>query len=127
MGRAIDRYRAVLDIDPSSQDAILALDVRDCEKATAKLDSTTRELNSYLSEDCLWMDVGFHETGLKSWSLDYGRYLPKSLSALGDPRLAMPQMTDIATRLIAADPNLPGRIAARWRPGSPIFESRRAG
>ena len=97
----------------SKADAILALDVRDWEKATAKLDSTTRALNSYLAEDCIWMDVGFHELGQKSWSLDYGRYLAKSLSALGDPRLAMPQMVEIAERLIAADPALAVRIAAR--------------
>lgn len=111
-----NRHKQNLSMDtPSlaSADAILALDVRDWEKATAKLDSTTRELNSYLSEDCIWMDVGFHETGLKSWSLDYGRYLSKAFSALGDPRLAMPQMTEIAERLIAADPALPGKIAAR--------------
>jgi acetolactate synthase-1/2/3 large subunit len=97
----------------SEADAILALDVRDWEKATAKLDSTTRALSSYLAPDCKWMEVGFHELGLKSWSLDYGRYLPKSLSALGDPRLVMPQMTQIAQRLLAADPALAARVADR--------------
>ncbi|HSM42033.1 MAG TPA: thiamine pyrophosphate-dependent enzyme, partial [Afifellaceae bacterium] len=97
----------------SGADAILALDVVDWEKATAKLDSTSRELKSYLSDDCTWMEVGFHETGIGSWSLDYGRYLPKTLSALGDPRLAMPQMTEIAESLIAADPSLSERIARR--------------
>ncbi len=111
-----NRHPQALSMDTESlaqADAILSLDVVDWEKATAKLDSTTRELNSYLSDDCVWMEVGFHETGIASWSLDYGRYLPKSLSALGDPRLAMPQMTEIARRLIDADPDLPGRIAAR--------------
>jgi len=97
----------------SEADAILALDVRDWEKATAKLDSTTRALSSYLAPDCKWMEVGFHELGLKSWSLDYGRYLPKTLSALGDPRLVMPQMTQIAERLLAADPALAARVADR--------------
>ena len=111
-----NRHPQALSMDTESlgrADAILALDVRDWEKATAKLDSTTRELTSYLAEDCAWMEVGFHEIGQKSWSLDYGRYLPKRLSALGDPRLAMGQMTAIAERLIAADPALPERIAAR--------------
>ncbi|SLN64423.1 Acetolactate synthase isozyme 3 large subunit [Roseivivax jejudonensis] len=111
-----NRHPQALSMDTESlsqADAILALDVVDWEKATAKLDSTTRQLDSYLSEECVWMDVGFHETGIGSWSLDYGRYLPKRLSALGDPRLAMPQMTEIATRLIAEDPALPERIAAR--------------
>lgn len=111
-----NRHPQALSMDTDSlkqADAILALDVVDWEKATAKLDSTTRELTSYLADDCIWMEVGFHETGIGSWSLDYGRYLPKRLSALGDPRLAMPQMTGIAARLIAADPSLPPRIAAR--------------
>lgn len=94
-------------------DAILALDVRDWEKATAKLDSTTREVTSYLSPGCKWMEVGFHEIGIGSWALDYGRYLAKSLSALGDPRLAMPQMTEIAAQRIAEDPALAAKVAQR--------------
>lgn len=111
-----NRHPQALSMDTESlakADAILALDVVDWEKATAKLDSTTRELNSYLSDDCVWMDVGFHETGIASWSLDYGRYLPKTFSALGDPRLAMPQMTEIAKRLIADDASLADRITER--------------
>lgn len=111
-----NRHPQALSMDTDSlksADAILALDVVDWEKATAKLNSTTRELTSYLSEACVWMEVGFHETGIGSWSLDYGRYLPKRHSALGDPRLAMPQMTEIAERLIAADRGLAERIAAR--------------
>jgi acetolactate synthase-1/2/3 large subunit len=111
-----NRHPQALSMDTESlaeADAILALDVRDWEKATAKLDSTTRELTSYLSPDCAWMEVGFHETGIRSWALDYGRYLPKTLSALGDPRLAMPQMTGIAERLIAEDASLGERVARR--------------
>jgi acetolactate synthase-1/2/3 large subunit len=111
-----NRHPQNLSMDTESlreADAILALDVRDWEKATAKLDSTTRELSSYLAPDCKWMEVGFHELGLKSWSLDYGRYLPKLLSALGDPRLVMPQMTEIAERLIAQEPSLAERVAER--------------
>ncbi len=103
-----------MDTDSLAQaDAVLALDVVDWEKATAKLDSTTRELTSYLSDDCVWMEVGFHEIGIGSWSLDYGRYLAKAHSALGDPRLAMPQMTEIAERLLAAEPALAEKVAAR--------------
>lgn len=96
-----------MDVDSLAEaDAILALDVVDWEKATAKLDSTTRELASYLSPDCTWMAVGFHEIGIASWSLDHGRYLPKTLSALGDPRLAMPQMIEIAREKLNSSPGL---------------------
>lgn len=111
-----NRHPLNLSMDTASlrdADAILALDVRDWEKATAKLDSTTRELASYLGPDCRWMEVGFHELGLKSWALDHGRYLAKSLSALGDPRLAMSQMTEIARRVLAEEPNLAAAVAAR--------------
>lgn len=111
-----NRHPLNLSMDTESlkgADAILALDVRDWEKATAKLDSTTRELTSYLSEDCIWMEVGFHEMGIRSWSLDYGRYLPKAQSALGDPRLVMPQLTEIANQILAADPALAAKIAER--------------
>ncbi len=81
-----NRHPQALSMDTESlaqADAILALDVVDWEKATAKLDSTTRALTSYLSDDCAWMEVGFHETGIGSWSLDYGRYLPKDAERLG--------------------------------------------
>ncbi len=94
-------------------DAILALDVVDWEKATAKLDSTTRRVESFLAEGCEWMEVGFHETGISSWSLDYGRSLPKRLSALGDPRLAMPQMIEVARARLADDAALADRVEAR--------------
>lgn len=111
-----NRHPQSLSMDTDSlgrADAILALDVVDWEKAVAKLDSTNRKLTSYLREDCKWMEVGFHETGIASWSLDYGRYLPKTLSALGDPRLVMPQMTGIARARLEADPALAERIEAR--------------
>jgi acetolactate synthase-1/2/3 large subunit len=59
------------------------------------------------------MEVGFHEIGIGSWALDYGRYLHKPLSALGDPRLAMPQMTAIARERLANRPDLQARVAER--------------
>ena len=94
-------------------DAILSLDARDWEKATKKLDSTVRTLDSQLAGNIRWMEVGFHEIGIGSWALDYGRYLPKPLSALGDPRIAMPQMTGIARAKLAAAPELRAKVEAR--------------
>ena len=111
-----NRHPQNLSIDTESladADAILALDLVDWEKATAKLDSTTRELSSLLRPDCQWMAVGFHEIGIASWSLDYGRYLPQTLSALGDPRLAMPQMTEMARDRLKANPELQAGVQRR--------------
>jgi acetolactate synthase-1/2/3 large subunit len=113
-----NRHPLALSMDTPSlrkADAILALDIRDWEKETAKLDSTTRELTSILSPSCTWMEVGFHELGLGSWALDYGRYLPKSASVLGDPRLAMPQLTAIARRRLDGDAGLAARVDERKR------------
>jgi acetolactate synthase I/II/III large subunit len=111
-----NRHPQSLSMDTPSlrkADAILAIDIRDWEKETAKLDSTTRELTSILDPDCKWMDLGFHELGLGSWALDYGRYLPKSQSVLGDPRLAMPQLTEIARARLNEDPALAARVEER--------------
>ena len=111
-----NRHPLCLSMDMPSlrkADAILALDIRDWEKETAKLDSTTRELTTILDPACKWMDVGCHELGLGSWALDYGRYLPKSASVLGDPRLAMPQITEIARKRLDADPALGARVEER--------------
>jgi acetolactate synthase-1/2/3 large subunit len=94
-------------------DALLGLDVRDWEKPTAKLISTTREVTSHVPPHCTWMEVGFGEIDISSWAFDYGRYQPKALSALGDPRLAMPEMTRIAAERLAADPALAAKAAAR--------------
>lgn len=94
-------------------DVILGIDVRDWEKPTAALDNANRIVTPLPPEGCEWMEVGFAEIGMSSWSMDYGRYQPKVLSALGDPSLAMPEMTRMARERLAADPQLAQRIEAR--------------
>jgi len=94
-------------------DAILGIDVRDWEKPTASLESMSRTVTPLVPETCEWMEVGFAEIGMSSWSLDYGRYQPKVLSALGDPALAMPEMTRMAADRLAGDSALAERIEAR--------------
>lgn len=94
-------------------DLILGIDVRDWEKPTAHLESTTRVVTSLVPESCEWMEVGFAEVGMSSWAMDYGRYQPKILSALGDPALAMPEMTRIGQQRLEADDKLAKRILDR--------------
>ncbi|MEX0852383.1 MAG: thiamine pyrophosphate-binding protein [Bauldia sp.] len=111
-----NRHPLNLSMDKQSlgqADAILGIDVRDWEKPTAELDSTNRVVTPLPPADCQWMEVGFAEIGMSSWSLDYGRYQAKVVSALGDPSLAMPAMTEIAAGKLAADPRLAARVAAR--------------
>lgn len=94
-------------------DLILGIDVRDWEKPTAHLESTTRVVTSLVPEGCEWMEVGFGEINLSSWAMDYGRYQPKVLSALGDPALAMPEMTRMGQRRLDEDADLAKRIQGR--------------
>lgn len=94
-------------------DVILGLDVRDWEKQTAKLVSTTREVTSLVPENCEWLEVGYAEIGNSAWAMDYGRYQQKNLSALGDPQLAMPEMTRMAKEKLSANGSLSSQIEAR--------------
>ena len=87
-------------------DVILGIDVRDWEKPTHKLVSTTREVTSYVPEDCVWMEIGFAELEMSAWAFDYGRYQPKKHVALGDPRLAMPELAKIAQAKLDGDEGL---------------------
>jgi acetolactate synthase I/II/III large subunit len=96
-------------------DVILGLDVRDWERPTASVDSVNRVTTPLVPDSCEWLEIGFAEIGMSSWSLDYGRYQPKTWSALGDPCLAMPEMTRIAQERLDADPGLAGRIRQRKR------------
>jgi acetolactate synthase-1/2/3 large subunit len=111
-----NRHPLCLSMDKEAMkkaDVILGIDVRDWEKSTANLDSMSRTVTPLVPESCEWMEVGFAELGMSSWSLDYGRYQPKVLSALGDPALAMPEMTRMAAERLAADAALAARIEAR--------------
>lgn len=94
-------------------DVILGIDVRDWEKPTAALDSRTRVVTPLVPDDCEWMEIGFGEIGMSSWSLDYGRFQPKILRALGDPALAMPEMSRLGRERLSADTVLAERIARR--------------
>ncbi len=111
-----NRHPLCLSMDKEAMrkaDVILGLDVRDWEKSTASLDSMSRVVTPLVPETCEWLEVGFAEIGMSSWSMDYGRYQPKVLSALGDPALAMPEMTRMAAERLAADDALAKQVEAR--------------
>jgi acetolactate synthase I/II/III large subunit len=113
-----NRHPLCLSLDKEAlgqADVILGIDVRDWERPTASLDSMNRVTTPLVPESCEWLEIGFAEIGMSSWSLDYGRYQPKTLSALGDPCLAMPEMIRIAKERLDADPGLAGRIRQRKR------------
>jgi acetolactate synthase-1/2/3 large subunit len=94
-------------------DLLLALDVRDLERPTTRLDSTTRQVQSRLPSDAVFTEIGFSDLELSSWSTDYGRYQETSLSILADTSLAVPALADLVAERLASDPGKQARIASR--------------
>lgn len=94
-------------------DLIVGLDVRDWERPTSELESTSRVVTSLVPESCEWVEIGFAELGISKWSFDYGRMQPCTVRALGDPLLAMPELARICRERIAGDATLAKRIDER--------------
>ena len=96
-------------------DLVLCLDVRDWERPTTELVSVTRTLTSIPPADCTWIDIGFGDLELSSWALDYQRLLHARLRVLADTTLAIPALTALLRRQIAAKPGLSKLIEERAR------------
>ena len=94
-------------------DLVVGLDIKDWEKPTHQLNSTTRELEPLVRADADWVEMGFAEVGISKWSMDYCRMQPCSVRALGDTSLGIPALTDMLQKRIAADAKLAARIEAR--------------
>lgn len=94
-------------------DLILCLDVRDWEKPTVELNSTTRELNNIVPADAKWIDIGFGDIELSSWAMDYQRLLHADLRILGDTTLAIPALNELARTRVQADPTLAALVRQR--------------
>jgi acetolactate synthase-1/2/3 large subunit len=74
-------------------DFILGVDVRDWEKQTRDYKITEREVRPATPDHCVWAEIGFGEIGISKWSMDYCRWQPCSIRAIGDPSLALPELT----------------------------------
>jgi acetolactate synthase I/II/III large subunit len=94
-------------------DLLLALDVRDLERPTTRLDSATRQIESRLPKGCVFAEIGFSDLELSSWSMDYGRYQETSLSILADTSLAVPALADLVAERLEVDPRRQQSVASR--------------
>ena len=81
-------------------DLVLMLDVRDAEREISVLESATRKVTRIVPADCQFVEVGFGDLELSSWSMDYGRLQDMRLSVLGDTSLAVPALTDLVAQRI---------------------------
>jgi acetolactate synthase-1/2/3 large subunit len=94
-------------------DLVVGLDIKDWEKATRELNSTTRQVEPLVRPDAQWVEMSFAEIGISKWSMDYCRMQPVSVRALGDTALGLPALTQLCRRRIAADSALQEKIRAR--------------
>ncbi len=111
-----NRHPLCLSMDGESlrrTDLIVGLDVRDWEKQLTELNSTTRQRETLPPADCDYAEIGFAEIGISKWSMDYCRWQPCSVRALGDTALGIPEVTRLCRERIAGDPALKKRIDAR--------------
>ncbi len=95
-------------------DLILGLDVRDWERPTTQLVSTTRAVTSLVAPACQWIDIGFGDLELSSWAMDYQRLMHVDLRILGDTSLAIPALTQLCRTALAKDPLLQRRLEGRF-------------
>ncbi len=94
-------------------DLLLCLDARDWEKPTTELVSTTRELTSVVPAGAKWLEIGFGDLELSSWTLDYQRMNHADLRVMADTTLAIPMLTALLKGRIAKDAKLGARVKAR--------------
>ncbi|HEX7889901.1 MAG TPA: thiamine pyrophosphate-dependent enzyme [Ramlibacter sp.] len=94
-------------------DVVLCIDVRDWEKPTTTLTSTTRELVSLTPQGCQWIDIGFGDLNISAWAMDYQRLLYADQRIVADTMVAVPELTRQLKQRVAADPALAERIAKR--------------
>ncbi len=94
-------------------DLIVGLDVRDWEKPTTRLRSTTRKVETVVSKDCRFIDIGFGDLEISSWSLDYQRLVHADLRILADTGLAIPELARRCRQLLNRNPRLKARARRR--------------
>ena len=110
------RHPLNLSMDKSvfkTADVVLCVDVRDWEKPTTALTSTTRELVSLTPKNCQWIDIGFGDLNISAWAMDYQRLLYAQQRIVADTLLAVPALTALLKKLAAKDEVLAALVQKR--------------
>jgi acetolactate synthase-1/2/3 large subunit len=94
-------------------DLIVGLDLKDWEKQITNLNRTTRTLEVLPPKTCDYVEIGVAEIGISKWAMDYCRFQPCSVRALGDTSLAMPELTRIIKAKVDSNSNLKKKIEDR--------------
>ena len=96
-------------------DCVLFLDVKDMQKPTHVLDSTSRTVRSRIPDGAVVLDLGFNDLGLSSWSEDYTALVETDLQVTADTAVALPLLVDLCEELRAAEPTERQEERAVWR------------
>ena len=94
-------------------DCVLLLDVADFEKQTHVRDISTRTVKSAVKEDAKWIDIGWTDTEISKWSMDYSRTLYPDIRMTADVVTASPMLTDLLRERITKTNGLAQKIANR--------------
>ena len=94
-------------------DVVLCLDVRDWERPTTTLTSTTRELVTLTPKGCQWIDIGFGDLNISAWAMDYQRFLYADQRIVADTTLAIPALTKLIEQRARKDEAFVIRSAKR--------------
>jgi acetolactate synthase-1/2/3 large subunit len=94
-------------------DLVLCLDTRDWERPTTELVSATREVSSVVPKNSKWIEIGFGDLELSSWTLDYQRLLHADLRILADTTTAIPALTALLETRVASDAQFAARVKVR--------------
>ena len=98
-----------------SADCVLFVDVKDMGKSTQRLDSTTRVITSRLAPGTTYLDLGFNDVGISSWSEDYAELVPCDVQVTADTSVALPLLLDACRDLVAADDMARRARREEWR------------
>ena len=94
-------------------DVVLCLDVRDWERPTTTLASTTRELVTLTPKGCQWIDIGFGDLNISAWAMDYQRLLYADQRIVADTVLAVPALTALIKKQGKKDEAFSARVVKR--------------
>jgi thiamine pyrophosphate-dependent acetolactate synthase large subunit-like protein len=94
-------------------DLVLCLDTRDWERPTSELASATRTITSIVPAAAKWIDIGFGDLELSSWTLDYQRLHHADLRILADTTLAIPALTQLLAARVDDDSHVRERVKVR--------------
>ena len=96
-------------------DCVLLLDVADFEKHTHVRDISTRSVKPSVKEDAKWIDIGWTDTEISKWTMDYSRTLFPDVRMTADVVTATPMLTELMKGHIANTDGLAEKIAKRTK------------